>query len=374
MRFLVTRREAIDAADGINSFIFSLSEALIRHGDEVVLVTPSYSSQERIQERFGSPAFTSAHYLCDNPDPNHKEMIVAWWKQGLPLLRRLKPDLIIMTGALPMRLPYPSCIISHDLERRWSYGSFARQIYKMYSYRKVDRIIATCSELREALSKELFVGVEDISIIPTCIDIGTYQNSRLEAREAAILHVGTSEWKNPAATIDAFARLRQPASLYITGNVTPEIEEQLALLPETVRRHVSVLGIVDSKRLKELLSTVRILSVPSIYAVPVASPTALDGLASGTPVVGSMSISGDLLSDGDTGFRVDPRDTQKLADKFDLLLRDDSLWQTVSAACRRRSEAFSSEVVMEKFVDLAASCSRLKVNDKAAAVGWESRH
>jgi glycosyltransferase involved in cell wall biosynthesis len=367
MRFVITRRESIDAADGISAFIFSLSDALMRHGDEVLLVTPSYSSLERIRERFGSPAFTSAHYLCSNPKPTHKEMILAWWKHGLPLLRRLKPDFIIMTGALPMRLPQPSCIISHDLEKRWSYGSLVRQMYKIYCYRNVDRIIATCSELREALAKELFMSADNISLIPTCIDIRTYRHSPLEAREAAILHVGTSEWKNPAATIDAFARLRQPASLYIIGNVTAEIEERLALLPETVRRRVSLLGIVDSKRLKELLSMVRILSVPSVYAVPVASPTALDGLASGTPVVGSMSISADLLTDGHTGFRIDTRDTQKLADKFDLLLRDNSLWQTISGACSRRSEGFSSEEVVQKFVDLAASCSRGKVDDEAAA-------
>lgn len=360
MRFLITRRESIDAADGVNAFIFSLSEALMRRGDEVLLVTPSRSSEEQIRDRFGSPAFTSAHYLCGDPKPTHREMITAWWNRGLPLLRQLKPDFIIMTGALPLRLPYPSCIISHDLEKRWSYGSVVRQIYKMYSYRKVDRIVATCSELRQALAKELFMRADDISVIPTCIDIRTYRNSRVEARERAVLHVGTSEWKNPAATIDAFARLPRAAKLYIAGNETPEIKQRLACLPEAVRKNVSLLGIVDSKRLKELLSTVRVLSVPSIYAVPVASPTVLDGLASGTPIVGSMSISVDLLTDGHTGFRIDPRDTQELTDKFELLLRDDNRWQLISAACRLRSETFSSDVVMQKFVDLATSCSHLQ--------------
>ena len=357
MRFVVTRRESIDAADGINGFIFALSDALMRHGDEVCLVTPSHSSEVAIRDRFGSPAFTSTHYLCSNPKPSHKEMMVAWWKQGLPLLRHLKPDFIIVTGALPMRLPYPSCIISHDLEKRWRYGSFFRQIYKMYSYRMVDRIIATCSELREALAKEILVRTDDIAVIPTCIDIGTYLNGQIDAREAAILHLGTPEWKNPATTIDAFARLRQPARLYITGNVTAEVQQRLSLLSEAARRRVILLGIVNSKRLKELLSTVRVLSVPSIYAAPVASPTALDGLASGTPVVGSTSISADLLTDGVTGFRIDPRDTQTFADKFDLLLRDDRRWQTISAACRRRAEAFSSDVVMQQFVTLAESFS-----------------
>lgn len=368
MRFVITRRETLDAPDGINRFIFALSDALMRDGHEVLLVTPSHSSEEAIRERFGSPAFTSAHYLCRSPRPTHAEMTVAWWKEGIPLLRRLKPDFIIITGGLPLRLPYPSCIISHDLEKRWRYGSFVRRMYKMYSYRKADRIVATCSELREALAKEIFVPPDDIALIPTCVDIGAFRNNPIEAREAGILHVGTPEWKNPAATIDAFARLRRPARLYITGNETPEIRDRLAQLPGSVQGNISVLGIVGSERLKDLLATVRVLSVPSVYVTPVASPTVLDGLASGTPVVGSLSISADLITESHTGFRVDPGATKKMADRLDLLLRDDHLWKITSAACRQRAESFSNDVVMRKFVDLAATCLRSNVNETAAAI------
>jgi glycosyltransferase involved in cell wall biosynthesis len=281
-------------------------------------------------------------------------MVGAWLKRGLPLLRDIKPDLIIVNGGLPLRLPYPSCIVSHDLERRWSYGSFMRQIYKMYAYRKVDCIVATCSELREALAKEIFVPAQDICVIPTCIDIRAYGNSPLESRESAILHIGTPYWKNPTATLYAFARMRQQARLYVTGNADPDLKERLSALPYQVRERVSLLGIVDSNSLKELLSRVRVLSVPSVYSVPVASPTVLDGLASGTPVVGSTSISVDLLTDGLTGFRIEPSDAQSLADKFDLLLQNDDLWRKVSVNCRQRSEAFASDLVMQRFRDLAA--------------------
>src|SRR6202042_1508920 len=110
-------------------------------------------------------------------------------------------------------------------------------------------------------------------VIPTCIDVKGYRGCPLETREPAILHVGTSEWKNPTATIDAFVRLRQPASLYVVGNVSTQLKERVALLPEEISRHILLLGIVDSNCFKELLSRVRVLSVPSIYSLPVASPT-----------------------------------------------------------------------------------------------------
>jgi len=359
MRFVVTRREAVDLADGISNFIYSLSDALMRLGDEVFLVTPSQSSEESIRERFGSLAFTALHNLCASSDPTHLEMITAWVQRGVPLLRKLKPDFIIVNGGLPMRLPYPTCIISHDLERRGPYGSLIRQLYKMYSYRKVDHIVATCTELRDALAREIFIRPDEISVIPTCIDITAYRNKPLEAREAAILHVGTTDWKNPTATIDAFVRLHQPATLYVVGNVSPELKQRLALLPEEINSRISLLGIVDSNCLKELLSKVRVLSVPSIYTLPVASPTVLDGLASGTPVIGSSSISADLLTDGITGFRVDPRQTIELANKLELLLGNDGLWQTMSANCRRVSENFSNDSVAQKFRNLATSTSSI---------------
>lgn len=359
MRFVVTRREALDLADGINAFIYSLSNALVRHGDEVFLMTPSRSSEELVSERFGSPSFTGLHSLSDANKPSHVEMVSAWLKKGIPLLRHLNPDFIIVNGGLPLRLPYPSCIVSHDLERRGPYGSLMRQAYKAYAYRKADYIVATCSELKQALAKEIFVPAKNIAVIPTCIDVGSYYSKTRQARDPAILHIGTSEWKNPTATIDAFALLKQPAELYIAGNSTPQLEKRLASLPGKTRERVSLLGIVDSTRLKELLSTVRVLSVPSIYAAPVASPTVLDGLASGTPVVGSTSISTDLLTDDDTGFRSDPGDTRKLANKFELLLHNDELWEAISKNCRKRSEVFSNDSVMRKFRDLAASHVRI---------------
>jgi glycosyltransferase involved in cell wall biosynthesis len=193
--------------------------------------------------------------------------------------------------------------------------------------------------------------------------VDSYRNNVRQARIPAILHIGTSTWKNPAATLEAFALMDQPAELYIAGNSTPELERRLASLPNKKRDRIFLMGIVDSIRLKELLSTVRVLSVPSLYAAPVASPTVLDGLASGTPVVGSTSISTDLLTDEHTGFRSNPGDARELATKFELLLRNDALWETISNNCRTRSEAFSNEAIMRKFRDLATSRSQIATAD-----------
>lgn len=367
MRFVITRREALDLADGINCFIFTLSKALFRQGHDVFLISASSSSTQLIANYYGGPTFSVIHCLSENPTPSHLEMLWAWRHVGLRLLRRIDPHFVIVNGALPFRLPYATCTVSHDLQRRWSYGSLVRRAYKAYAYRRTDRIVATCSELRDGLAAELAVPPRRISVIPTCIDRNAYQMVPLERRERAILHLGTAGYKAPLATMEAFARTSDSAKLYITGRPTQAMVDYVGGLPEEIRRRISFLGIIGAEELKRLLATVRVVSVPSIYSVPVLSPTVLESLASGTPVVGSTSISADVLDDS-CGFRIDPADTTEMAAKLDLLLNDDPTWRAASLGALNRVAAFDSGAVAARYQKLAEEVGR-KLEVCSAAEG-----
>jgi glycosyltransferase involved in cell wall biosynthesis len=353
MRFVVTRRESFNQADGINAFVLALSEALIEAGHEVFGICGQGADESKVQSNFPGYRYTGLHSLLKDERATPKEIMAEWRRSGLDLVRSIKPDFVIVNGALPVRMPFPSCILSHDLERRWSYGSFARRLYKMYAYRKVDAVVATCSELRLALAKELMISAESISVIPTCVDLKTYENAPLEQREPAILHMGMPAYKNPAATIAAFAGLKTHAKLYLTGNASPEVKEQIAGLPKAKQDCISLLGIVPGEELKRLLGHIRVLSVPSEYVVPVASPTVLDGLASGTPVIGTMGISTDLIVDGESGFRASPQDIAGLTAKMELLLTDDAAWRQMSQGGSVRAERFDHHAVAAAYVKVA---------------------
>ena len=353
MRFVLTRREALDLADGINTFAFALSDQLVELGHEVFLITPSQTSEERICERYGASRYSGLISLTSEPTPSHLTMVASWWRTGLALVEDLAPDVTILNGGLPFRIGSRSCIVAHDLERRWGYGGLARRTYKGFAYRLADRIVTTCSELRTALSRDIHLDPHRIDVIPTCIDLESYSGQPLAARERAIVHLGMPRYKNPLATLRMFAALRCPADVFMTGAPTPEVLEFVAGMTPQKRACVHLVGLLPAADLRQLLGRARVLSVPSQYNVPVASPSALEGMASGTPILGSDGVSRDLLEAGVTGARMLPRRPEAAAADVERMLEDDDLWSRLSENARRRANRFSSSVVARSYLDLA---------------------
>jgi glycosyltransferase involved in cell wall biosynthesis len=74
---------------------------------------------------------------------------------------------------------------------------------------------------------------------------------------------------------------------------------------------------------------VRVASFPTRYAVPVASATIMGAIAAGTPIVGSASLSRDVLSEGVNGLVVGT-EPDELAAGFRAVLNDDVRWPQFS--------------------------------------------
>ncbi|MEA2582809.1 MAG: hypothetical protein QOF33_894 [Thermomicrobiales bacterium] len=355
MRVVITRRFALDVPDGINIFIFSLSQELLEMGNEVTVVANTVSSKDKVREFYKMSRYPESIALSERSHFNHEagRMLATWYLKGRKVVDDARPDLVIVNGALPFTFRATTCTVSHDLEPHGGRIGFVRPLYKGLSYRRSDRIVATCTEVRDGLSKELRVDSSLIDVIPTCIDTKAYENEEFDARENAILHMGTVGYKNPIATIKAFARVRSDCTLYITGRMEEYIEDFIRGLPQSIRDRIEFLGYASAERLKRLLGTVKIVSVPSQYVVPVASPTVLEAFASGTPVVASRSISRDILRHDDNGFVCQAEDEQEMSRRFELLLDDAGRWKAMSLNASRTAEYFSARRVAERYLELA---------------------
>jgi glycosyltransferase involved in cell wall biosynthesis len=352
MRFVIARRHALDGPDGINAFIYSLSSALMEQGHEVHLVSTAATDVEVARSRYDRVRFTQLHSLMDGPRPSQRAMLKSWIDKGIDLIREINPDFTIINGSLAVRLPGPSCAISHDLERTQQ-NPLIRRLYKLIAYRKVDKVVTTCSELKPLLAKELFFNEAAIAVIPTCVLLDTYRVRPYEERENAILHMGTAPHKKPASTIRAFASMKNKAALYITGGTSPELNEAIGKLPMEVRSRINLTGVVSAASLKEMLSRVKAVVVPSSYHAPVASPTVLDGLASGTPVVGSDGISVDLIENGVSGYRIPTGDAVERAAKLDEMIANEKLWRYLQQGSLQRAARFDHQQVARQYVELA---------------------
>ncbi len=356
MRIVLTRREALDTPDGINIFLFTLAEAMLKRGHEVVIVSSAASDPAKLRNYYPLRQWPEVVPLGTHTSVRYGRSLTAWLAKGRQAIRGLGPDLVIVNGAVPVRLDALTCTVSHDAEKRMDRFPLLRNGFKRYCYGRSDLIVATCDEVRTALSRDLGIAESRIAVIPTCVNLGTYVNKPLRQRENAVLHIGTVDYKNPLGTLNAFAAMQsRNAKLYITGKPTPSLETAVAALPKALRNRISLLGFVSSEKLIDLQGTVKIVSVPSNYAAAVASPTVIEALASGTPVVTSNSISRQVVADGENGYKRDSADHRAVASACDALLSDDRVWQSMSSNATRSAEQFSADRVADLYLQLAGA-------------------
>lgn len=147
--------------------------------------------------------------------------------------------------------------------------------------------------------------------------------------------------------------------LYITGHITKELIEFVKDFAKPIEHRITFLGLIDESHFKNLLASVKIVSVPSTYIVPVASPTVIEALLSGTPVVSSLAITNDAVVNGINGYRCN-LDPKEFADKFRKLLTDENLWKNMSLnALQIAREKFGAKNVANKYIELCVAINKL---------------
>jgi glycosyltransferase involved in cell wall biosynthesis len=370
MRIVMTRRgDPLQVPDGINIFIVSLADHLLREGHEVSVVSGVASVAGELPTYYEVSRFPKVISLSGHARMNRAKLALLWATRGRRVVAALKPDLVLVNGAVPASFAGTTCTVSHDLEQRVAaLGNLWRRLYKSVSYRCSDFTSVTCSELKPALARELWwLQESDIRVIPTCIVADSYSCEPLEHRSDAVLHLGTADYKNPLATVRAFTALgERHTELFITGPPSAALEAHLRTLQPPVRERIKLLGYVSASELKRLLASVRVLCVPSQYVAPVASPTVLESFASGTPVVGSTGISRDLLRPGVNGYSCDPQSESEIVAAMAALLDDDGQWLSFSAQALASAREFDAPSVAEAYLGMADKCGARAAGDPQA--------
>jgi glycosyltransferase involved in cell wall biosynthesis len=118
-----------------------------------------------------------------------------------------------------------------------------------------------------------------------------------------------------------------------------------------VESHITFTGWLDHDQVGKYMDDAVALVIPSIW--PENFPTVvLEALAAGTPVIGSR-VGGipELVTDGETGLLIEPRDASALAAALDTAATKD--WPTSAATSRQTAIA---RFDMERFVDHVEQC------------------
>lgn len=344
MRVVIVRRDRLNVPDGINIFIFALADALMEMGHEVEVVTSFPGKEEETRGFFSFAHFPRLHWLGERQELRLWQMLWLWATRGRALVKALRPDMTIVNGAVPFKLAGTSFYVSHDMEPRMGGKRWLLKAFKRVSYGRADCVVATTVDIRDALAVELGVKPESIRVLPTCFRLDQYRGRPWEEREDAVLHIGTPKYKRPLTSMEALLKQTGAKKLYVTGKVFPDVQEAVAGLAAAERGRIELLGFVSQEDLLELLGKVKVVSVPSVYDFPVASPSVIEALASGTPVVSTSSISKDVLQDGVNGL-VRESEAEAFAEGFERLVTDRACWERLSAGALATSGRFAADRV-----------------------------
>jgi glycosyltransferase involved in cell wall biosynthesis len=350
MRVVLTRREGLDSPDGVSIFIVSLAQALVELDHEVKVVVGDLQSRSEYERLLAPRLDLPILALSSTPLSGSAS---AWaWLRAKRAVDGFRPDLVIHSEVVPVPLRGTIVQVVHDLQpRNGRLAPLWRSIRRL-STRRCDHVVATTTELRDELVRDLGVPPSRIVVIPKCIDRPAHHGLNLSVRERAILHAGTLPYKDPEATVRAFGALDDPSvRLYITGDVTAAAQGAVDMLPDRLRRCVVFMGAADGQAVRSLHSRVRVAAFPTKYAIPVASATVMEAVAAGTPVVGSSRISGDLLVDGENGLVVST-EPNTMAAALRATLNDDTLWTRLSAGAGRMVEQFDAYRVAAQYLEL----------------------
>lgn len=222
-----------------------------------------------------------------------------------------------------------------------------------YASRRVHAIVAVCRSIRDGLVAA-GVPADKVEVIYSGTDLARFhpgvdgapirRELGLDARHALVTQIGVRSWRGwqvVLAAMPTVAARRPDARLLFVGAPPPRVAE-IADRARAVGlgRHVLVLGHRDD--VPAILAASDVV-VDASYAGLGITGSIREALACERPVVATL-LEGmpELVTDGETGLLVPPREPAALAAAILRLLEDPTAAQAMARAGRKRVEAHFS--------------------------------
>jgi len=234
--------------------------------------------------------------------------------------------------------------------RYWYYRGLQRPNYRA-GLRRVATIVAPSAFMASVVARDARrVPIEQIY---SGIDLPAPQPV---PREPNIVYVGRLEAVKGVehlVTAAAIARPQVPG-LHVTiiGDGADRARLEARATDMGLAGTVDFLGWVPSGDVAAHTAQARALAIPSVW--PENLPTvAIEAMAVGRAIIGS-DVGGipELVAPGTSGYLVEPRDAEGLADAMVRLCRDDVLATRMGAAARERSQRFDIDTFVGRIETL----------------------
>jgi N-acetyl-alpha-D-glucosaminyl L-malate synthase BshA len=228
-----------------------------------------------------------------------------------------------------------------------------------FSIRAADKVTAISHYLKKA-TQDTFPACCDIDVIPNFIDLeafspapGGCERSRFaEPNEILLVHLSNFRpVKRPVDTVRVLAEVNKthPAKLLLIGD-GPEMTAVLAEADRlSVRDRIHFVGNQDD--VQPLLACCDVFLLPSEEES--FGLAALEALSCGVPAVTSdVGGIGELMTDGENGFRVKMGDTDTMAKRVLEIAADRNTLKQYQARARESARRFDADNVIPMYEDL----------------------
>lgn len=206
-----------------------------------------------------------------------------------------------------------------------------------YYLRKVKKIFAISCELERALHAN---GIKNTAVIHYGINVNEWNTSAkptmkfrnqygLEGKKIILFGGRISYHKGGDAILDAFSRVQKKLSnahLLIAG-VENAYAKHICLKSKTlgIDGSITITGWLNRTSMREAFLSSDVVAIPSIYFDPF-NLFNIEAMAAKKPVVGTcFGGTPEITLDGETGYIVNPLDTEDFAQKLLLLLQNEKM-------------------------------------------------
>lgn len=315
-RVLVLATTFYPKVNGTTTAVADLVAGLQASGHRVHLITRRLPRTQRIEDYKGVEVERvgpgGASYFA------RVVLFLAILTAALRYLRRHKVNVIQTNGFVSLWVAItvgeifstPVVATFHGLHRLWLQDARWRSATELsFSYplerfaiSRADRIIAQSKMLREVISNLYGVGTAKIAVVPHMASPDFFRQPNL-ARTNNILFVGTLGRVYGVETLLRSApRILNKlgdARFVIVGTGPLKDELQKLAVELRIAHSVDFVGrVTDRKRLAELYANAALIVIPLRYPGYILSKVAVEGMASGLPVVTTMTLNEEVQRSG----------------------------------------------------------------------------
>ena len=372
MRIAVNTRLLLKGKlEGIGWFTYQTLERIVRQHPEHEFIF--------FFDRTYDPSFVFASNVTPvvvHPQTRHPILCYLWFEWQIPrLLRKYKADLFLSTdGFMSLSTKLPTCLVIHDLafehypeHLKMSHRFYWRHYSPLFA-RKAKRIVTVSTYSKTDIEQRYRINGDKIAVVyngahDEYVPLSWDEREAVKTRyadgcEYFVFAGALHPRKNVVNLLKAFVefkkRQRSNMKLVIVGRMAwkyEEVEEMRDTMP--FKEDVKWVGYMNVDELSKVMGGAYALTFASLFegfGIPI-----LEALQCHVPAIVSNTSSMPEVA-GDAALLVDPNDYMDIADKMQLLYKDEVLRAKLIAAAKEQVKKFDWDKSARELWDNMMKC------------------